>query len=222
MSIQAYQGELDRAKSSRERSLADPNGVIYMNQLSDLVEDNTDYLDVVLRTDQTVYDDLPVTAYWSYGRHDWQPVDHPKSSALVFGVHREIVRHIQSKHASEIARRFFGQDKHVQLDVPFLPAYNSARFIRNWGSQTQHEEITSHWDKLRTAIQLTADTPAGYLNGQRVTVMSPTTMGPREAAAPTRLQHDRLEIYLDESVVNDITALWSQAFRREVLLDETV
>lgn len=219
MSIGAYQSEIARSEERQRESLNNPDGVSYMNQLWDIVESETSPLAVTLRTDQTVFDAIPVPAHWAHGRYGYQNETGPEKSTLIFGVPDWVTNFIQSAHARTIARRFFGQDQAVVLDAAILPDRTDDEGPQyKYGHDTNHEVIVDDWPKLKEAIRMTAADRGRWLNGQTVKVANPNG---QETVVPARVQDKRLELHLGENIVDDIHALWSQAFRREVLLEES-
>lgn len=48
----------------KQQSLANPDGVQFMDHLWEMIESIDQPLTVVLRTDQDVFDDIPIKAFW--------------------------------------------------------------------------------------------------------------------------------------------------------------
>jgi hypothetical protein len=219
MSSWTYESIRRDAAEFKEQSQHDPDGVMYMDHLWEMIEGVTGPLAVVLRTpsmDRETFTDVPVEAHWSHGRYDWQDDTDKEGSDLVFAVPEEVTRRIQSEHARSVMRRLFGGTKEVELDKPFLREDGPSNGLKDWGEDTHHEIVVGDWDKLKTAIKLTSQDTGGALGGQVATVLGPVT----RHAARVRIEHEKLEVCLGPETIEDMHKLWSQAFRREVLLED--
>lgn len=197
----------------KRETLNNPDGVQYLDHLSALVMRESG-LQVVMRTDAEVYGDVPVRAWWNYGNYDFDKEGAPLRSTLTFEIPDEISRRIQSRHASEIMRRFFGNNGGVELEQPVLGITSDAtRSVdERWSGNGVTQEIVDDWDTLKTAISTTAADTAGYLGGQSIRYMS--TAG--EGYGLGRVQDAQLQLYIPTSVITSITGLWAAAFRKEV------
>lgn len=213
-------GEAERIRQEvvqdREQSLQDPEGVRYVDQLWDLIKDEPD-LPVVMRLPGDAperFADVPVAAHWSHGRYDWQEADQPEHSGLTFLVPDVITLCVQSDHAADARRRFFGHTGGVALGSPFLPSNPPELDTATPGAS--EEFIVDNFERLKTAVEMTAENRGGHLGGQAITATGPS----KQYVARARVAADRLEICLSEDAITDMKTLWAQAFRREVLLED--
>lgn len=200
------------AKDWKERSLHNPDGVQYFDHLAALVLKESD-LQVVLRTDEEIFDDVPVRAWWSYGRYDWQKEDSPMKSELIFEVPDEVTRRIQSKHARAVMRRFFGLNSEVELHEPLLSGNTDEnRTPHTYRGVDNIEMITNDWSKLKEAIEMTSKDKACRLSGQSIVLESTDGKG----YGLGRVMDGQLQIYITPTTVKDLVKWWSYAFKKEI------
>jgi hypothetical protein len=214
MSLAAYEAEINAAKEHKAESLVSPDGVKYMDQLWEIIENEVG-LSVVLRTDEETFTDVPVPVRWTHGHYHWQSETDREKSELVFLVPDEVTRRIQSAHAGKVFQRFFGKEQEAQLDEPFTSPEMIVRET-SFGEDDVSDVITADWEKLKEAIHATTEDPSGHLGGQMIEADGAFGRG----VAQARVNGDDLEIYLGQNITDRINSLWAEAFRHEVMLDQ--
>ena len=187
----------------KQQSLADPDGVQFMDHLWEMIENIDQPLTVVLRTDQDVFDDVPIKAFWQF-----RPVDENyrhEISRLVFDLPDEICRRIQSQHAQQVRTRYFGDDTPVDLPEVFRPAgeRDEVRMPRFYGYEEIPTIIQDDWSALKEAIRRTAQDWGGFIGGQSITLYNDVT-------STGRLNDNRLELLITPQLVSLINRHWNK------------
>lgn len=191
------------ALSDKQQSLANPDGVQFMDHLWQLIEDIDQPLTVVLRTESDIFDDVPVKAFWL---HIPAAEDRRYTvSRLAFDLPDEVCRRIQSKHAQQVRARFFGDTGPVDLPEVFRSPHK-----RDGVRQPQFHYrkppvvLQDDWPALKEAIRLSAQDSAMQLGGQRVSLNDGS-----ESVAPARVNDSRLEVLIDYHLVSSINWQWN-------------
>ena len=193
----------------KEQSRTNPNGVCYMDHLWETANESKWKLKIVLRTDDELFDDVPVPVHWTHGRFEWMTPSQPDKSNLVVDIPDEVVRRIQSKAASDFTRRFFGNTWAANLPKAIVdPNAQSRDWYRRYGPDTQHVVIEDDWIQILEAIKATAEDPDGQIGGQTLKVY--TGAGTQPAYA--RVQDGRLEVY-----IGHLTEVLARPWRADLL-----
>lgn len=128
--------------------LLDPGDMRCIREIWDAIKDIDVPLSVRLRTDDTLFGDVPVLIRWVHGRHRWQSKSQPEQHKLIFDIHDEVWRQVQSRYARHFDRKMFGRSS----DSTLLRPIRSKREEYKVGEGFVMEEITDDWPKLREAI----------------------------------------------------------------------
>jgi hypothetical protein len=206
------------AREYKEQSLNNPAGVQFMDHLWGVVM-NCGPLTPVLRTDDDLFDDVPVRAWWIHGWYSFESPDRPEHSELVFDVPDEVWRRVQSRYASQVMYDLFGQSTTVELAKPFRKSTDEVRHHTGFsghGGDFTSDVVTDDWEKLRAAIELMARDAGGRLGGQSVSLYCD---GAYTAVGLARVVETRLEIHIGD-VLGRIIGDWQTAFRTAIAVSE--
>lgn len=208
-----YELVVREAQKEKDASLSDPRGVQYMTHLADLIRDH-ELLRLVLRTDDTVFEDVPVRTWWTHGWYQRRSRNEQESSRLVFDIPDEVWRRIQSHYAASVFTEMFGLELPVQLEHAHRRQYDLERAHQAYRMEGafQTEVIIDDWEKLRAAIEMTALDDRYQLGGQRITLYSDGTYS---AAGYAKIVDDKLEINIEQTVPHIISD-WQGAFREKI------
>ncbi|HSX47853.1 MAG TPA: hypothetical protein VLF63_03695 [Patescibacteria group bacterium] len=213
MSRTAYEREIRIARQEEELARINPNGSQYMSHLWEMVKHETD-LNIVLRTETQIFKDNDVRAWWKYYS---QSRDQARS-LLTFEVADEITRSIQDEYQKNLRYKFFGEVTHDSLIKPILghdsDEDRTGNRYHNSNPDVNKELIIDDWPRLKAAIQSTAEDSGYNLGGQRITLLGTTG----ESIGLASVRGSDLEILIHSQMVDKINKLWSDAFRKEVLL----
>lgn len=192
----------------KQQSLDDPDGVQFMDHLWQMIEDIDHPLTVVLRTDEDVFDDVSVRAFWQFISPS--STFHRTVSRLIFDLPDEVCRRIQSSHAQEVRTRFFGDATPVSLPKVFRPAEqrDDVRKAYFAGYGDKPTIIQDDWPALKEAIHLTAQDRGGQLGGQSITI-SDNFNSP---VSPARVNGNHLELLITPQLVSRINRNWGREF----------
>jgi hypothetical protein len=193
-----------------ETAQGHPDGVLYMNQLWELVQQAAGPLTVVLRTDTRIFTGVPVAAFWRRGYDEWGNGGRSKyHSELVFDLPDEVVRRIQQDHAEQILSKFFG----VQLLAEIPQAFRGEAHLdgkREVVPSGKHymSTVVTDWDELRTAIQETAE------HGWDLLTHAAVRLWWRDATS-ARVVDDRLEVYISPYLERTLVSWWGKALTEQ-------
>jgi hypothetical protein len=183
-----------------------------MDHLWQMIEDVDWSLTVVLRTDQEVFDDVPVKVFWLHRLP--QGIFHHTTSQLMFDLPDEVCRRIQSRHAQEVRTRFFGDATPVSLSEVFRPerqrdGVRKADFV---GYADEPTIIQDDWPALKEAVRLTAQDSGGYSSGQSVDIHD----GWSSTVSLARVNGNYLELLITPQLVSRINRNWGREFGKLV------
>ncbi len=197
-----YNGESSTA------TLGHPNGVDTMDELWKLVQHEED-LEVVLRTDEAVYDDEDVSAFWTRGNFLHDRTDRVRRQRLAFEISDDVCRKIQSSEAQSVMSRFFGYSGVVDLAEPFLGSDTDKTRGYHFPFEVDHSEDKIAGDRpaLKTAIQKTAKDTGG-------SIPFLSTAGTSYGRA--RVEDGQLQLYIPDTALFPIKALWRSALNRQL------
>ncbi|HEX7484476.1 MAG TPA: hypothetical protein VF281_04995 [Candidatus Saccharimonadales bacterium] len=193
-------------RNYKQQSLNDPDGVQFMDHLWQMIEDIDQPLTVVLRTDQDVFDDVPVKVFWQFiSPHG---IFHSTLSRLIFDLPDEVCRRIQSRHAQEVRTRYFGDTTPVTLLEVFRPdkQRDVVRTAYFSGYADEPTIIQDDWSVLKEAIRLTAQDLGGYIGGQSVTIADSWSL----VVSLARVNGNHLELLITPQLVSRINQHWNK------------
>lgn len=202
------------ARSYKEASRDNPDGVQYMDHLWELIAGQRKSLTVVMRTTEERFDGIPIRCWWQHGWYKWQdPSKDIQKSTLLFEVPDEVWRRIQSRHARRVMQRMFGVRSEGELSVPVgRAASDQDRIIMRESDEFTVETFTDDWSRLRQAIEMSATDAARQLGGQSVQV----ALGGYDQVAFVRVVKTRLELTLPAGVLATIEGAWNNALKQEL------
>lgn len=194
-----------KAPKRLQDRLEDPGNLRSIGEIWDAVKDFSTPLVIRLRTDDTVFVDVPVRIWWIHGLHKWQSKNQPEQHKLVFDIPDEVWRQVQSRYARHFHRKLFGNSYDETLSQPIRSALDDSR--PEWDEPDDGfviEELTDDWFTLRKAIEQCAAVQPGL-----------PICFEGNVTGNALIAENRLEITI-VSMLDQIIDNWRSEFRRMI------
>ncbi len=189
----------EQVEAERAASATDPVGVIYLDQLWELIRGEAP-LQVVLQTSDQTFPDVPVSVFsrqYHYDREGADAVQHE----LWLDLPDEVCRQIQQAYAGAVHHALYGERIAALLPRAFRPEDKRLPLHQREGLTVVE---ANNWSAFREVIRLCSTGPDDYLR------VHPYT----EHVARARVSDGQLLLTLDPRTVASIVREWQNAHLR--------